>query len=204
MIQKLHLIRHADTEGTKKRWYYGASDIPLLPEGIQRTQAYRAEGIYPAPATEEYYTTGKGRTEETFQIIYPGRAHKVIKALRERNFGDFERHTHDELMEDPRYRDWLDRHDADAPPPRGESTNAMIKRIEEGVRVLLAAQAAYIKAREGAPAESVVICHGGTIALLIAHAKGVVDTEFYDWIPAPGRGYTLVYEDGRLVDQIPI
>lgn len=204
MIQKLHLIRHGDTEGTRRRCYYGATDIPLLPEGIAQAERYRDKGIYPAPETEEYYTTGKGRTEQTFRIIYGARPHKVIKALRERNFGVFEMHNHEELMDDPRYRYWLDNYSPDLAPPEGESANAMIARIEGGVRELLAAQAAYCGTHPEAPAESVVVCHGGTIALLIAHAKGVADSKFHSWIPDPGRGYTLIYEDGVLADQEPI
>ncbi|MCR5134289.1 MAG: histidine phosphatase family protein [Clostridiales bacterium] len=204
MIQKVHLIRHGDTEGTKRRCYYGATDIPLLPEGIAQTERYRDEGIYPAPDTEEYYTTGKGRTEQTFRIIYGNRPHKVVKALRERNFGAFEMKNHEELMSDPRYRDWLDHYSADNPPPGGESANEMIARIESGIREVLDAQRVYLAAHPDAPAESVVICHGGTIALLISNAKGVADSQFHEWIPAPARGYTLVYEDGKLVDYLPI
>ena len=30
---KLTLIRHGITEGNARRLYYGAADIPLLPEG---------------------------------------------------------------------------------------------------------------------------------------------------------------------------
>ena len=204
MIQKLHLIRHGDTEGTKRRCYYGATDIPLLPEGIRETEKYRDEGIYPAPDTEEYCPTGKGRTRQTFEIIYGDRPYKVIKALRERNFGVFEMHNHEELMEDERYRYWLDNYSPDLAPPGGESANEMIARIEAGVQVLLEAQRAYLAAHPDAPAESVVVCHGGTIALLIANAKGVADSKFHEWIPKPCRGYTLVYEDGRMIDQIEI
>ena len=65
-------------------------------------------------------------------------------------------------------------------------------------------QLAYLESHPDAPAESVVVCHGGTIALLIANAKGVADSKFHAWIPEPARGYTLVYEDGVLIDEIPI
>ena len=204
MIQKVHLIRHGDTEGTKRRCYYGATDIPLLPEGIAQTERCRDEGIYPEPDTEEYYTTGKGRTEQTFRIIYGSRPHKIVKELRERNFGAFEMKNHEELMSDPRYRYWLDNYSPDLAPPGGESANAMIARIEKGIQEVLAAQRVYLASHPDAPAESVVVCHGGTIALLISNAKGVADNKFHAWIPEPARGYTLVYEDGVLIDEVPI
>ena len=91
-----------------------------------------------------------------------------------------------------------------SPPPGGESANEMIARIEGGIREVPAAQRAYLEEHPDAPAESVVICHGGTIALLISNAKGVADNKFHAWIPEPARGYTLVYEDGVLIDEAPI
>ena len=40
---KLTLIRHGLTEGNIRRLYYGAMDLPLLPDGIEALHALRDE-----------------------------------------------------------------------------------------------------------------------------------------------------------------
>lgn len=201
MKQKLHLIRHGITIGNIKDLYYGVTDIPLLAAGMEQAERNREAGIYPEPDTEEYYTTGFLRTEQTFSIIYGERKHKVIRKLRERDWGEYEMHSHDELMKEADYRAWVDSYGPDKRPPGGESANEMTARLEEGVSKLLAAQLEFIEKHPDAPAESVVICHGGPIALLIANAKGVPDSRFHRWLPEPGRGYTLIYENGKLIGE---
>ena len=41
---KLTLIRHGLTEGNIRRLYYGAMDLPLLPDGIEALHALRDGG----------------------------------------------------------------------------------------------------------------------------------------------------------------
>ena len=35
MESKILLLRHGITEGNKNKWFYGKTDLPLLPEGIE-------------------------------------------------------------------------------------------------------------------------------------------------------------------------
>ena len=58
---KLTLIRHGLTEGNIRRLYYGAMDLPLLPDGIEALHALRDGGGY--PEAEQYFTSGMTRTE---------------------------------------------------------------------------------------------------------------------------------------------
>ena len=51
---KLTLIRHGLTEGNIRRLYYGAMDLPLLPDGIEALHALRDGGGY--PEAERYFT----------------------------------------------------------------------------------------------------------------------------------------------------
>lgn len=53
---KLTLIRHGLTEGNIRRLYYGAMDLPLLPDGIEALHALRDGGGY--PEAERYFTSG--------------------------------------------------------------------------------------------------------------------------------------------------
>ena len=59
---KLTLIRHGLTEGNIRRLYYGAMDLPLLPDGIEALHALRDGGGY--PEAERYFTSGMTRTEQ--------------------------------------------------------------------------------------------------------------------------------------------
>ena len=64
---KLTLIRHGLTEGNIRRLYYGAMDLPLLPDGIEALHALRDGGGY--PEAEQYFTSGMTRTEQTFAAL---------------------------------------------------------------------------------------------------------------------------------------
>ena len=68
---KLTLIRHGLTEGNIRRLYYGAMDLPLLPDGIEALHALRDGGGY--PEAEQYFTSGMTRTEQTFAALYGDR-----------------------------------------------------------------------------------------------------------------------------------
>ena len=46
-MKTLVLIRHGLTEGNVRRWYYGALDIPLCPEGEAALRKAAAAGLYP-------------------------------------------------------------------------------------------------------------------------------------------------------------
>ena len=101
-MKKIHFIRHGITEGNLKRWHYGWADIPLAPEGMEKLKRLREENIYPRPEKATYYTSGMLRAEQTFEIIYGKREHKVAEKMKEMNFGEFEKKTYEELKEDPR------------------------------------------------------------------------------------------------------
>lgn len=58
---KLTLLRHAQTEGSLRNLYYGAADIPALPESL--AELHRRAGDY--PTAQRYYTSGMLRTEQT-------------------------------------------------------------------------------------------------------------------------------------------
>ena len=43
MESRIILIRHGITEGNKKRWFYGAADIPLSQEGREELIEQKAD-----------------------------------------------------------------------------------------------------------------------------------------------------------------
>ena len=59
----LTLIRHGQTEGSINDLYYGAADIPVLPESLAELHENAAR----YPTAPRYFTSGMLRTERPTQ-----------------------------------------------------------------------------------------------------------------------------------------
>ena len=177
---KLTLIRHGLTEGNIRRLYYGAMDLPLLPEGIEALHALRDGGGY--PEAEQYFTSGMTRTEQTFAILFGERPHEIVRDLREIDFGHFEMRNYEELKDDPEFGRWLaDSHHQK--PPEGESGEEFLIRIQAAV----AAMIDYMAQNE--IFEAAVVTHGGVIATLMS-TLGLPRQPLQFWKTSGGRGFT--------------
>ena len=89
MESKILIIRHGITEGNKKKWFYGATDIGLCEEGVSELIEQRNSGFYPdIPEGAQFFTTGMKRTEETLEILFGDVEHGRITDMKEMNFGD--------------------------------------------------------------------------------------------------------------------
>ena len=185
-MKKIHFIRHGITEGNLKRWHYGWADIPLAPEGMEKLKRLREENIYPRPEKATYYTSGMLRAEQTFEIIYGKREHKVAEKMKEMNFGEFEKKTYEELKEDSRYIEWMKDMTGAVSMPGGESKNGFFLRIMEGLKELTDGMS------DGD--ELICVCHGGVIACVMMDLFGSEMKEFPTWIPEPGRGYSVILD----------
>ena len=60
----LTMVRHAQTEGSRRELYYGAADIPALPESLAELH----ENANRYPTAPRYYTSGLLRTEQNRQL----------------------------------------------------------------------------------------------------------------------------------------
>ena len=100
---RLTLLRHGETEANRRRLYYGATDLPLLPESV-RALRERADS---APAASRYYTSGMSRAEQTLEAIFGPVPHEILPGLREMNFGAFEMQSYEQLKDDPAYQAWI-------------------------------------------------------------------------------------------------
>lgn len=185
-MKKIHFIRHGITEGNLKRWHYGWADIPLAPEGMEKLERLREENIYPRPEKVNYYTSGMLRAEQTFEIIYGKREHKIAEKMKEMNFGEFEKKTYEELKDDPRYTEWMKDLTGTVSMPEGESKIGFFERVMEGFKELAESM------KEGE--EIVCVCHGGVIACVMMDLFGSEMKEFPTWIPEPGRGYSVTLD----------
>ncbi|MEE0514387.1 MAG: histidine phosphatase family protein [Emergencia sp.] len=200
MNSRIYFIRHGITEGNQRKWFYGAADIPLAQEGFCELESLTARGIYPElPEDADCYTTGLLRTEQTFELIFGNRQRKVIEALQEMRFGKYECHSYEELEGDPEFSAWCWDRSGDAPLSGGETRNAFSARIGEGLKELLG----YHRLKElahrhdGKDAVSVIVCHGGVISAVMQEMFPGEKGNMWDWMPQPGFGYCVEFEDGE-------
>lgn len=169
---KLYLLRHGQTEGSLRNLYYGAANIPVLPESLEELHAAAQRGLY--PKAQRYYTSGLLRTEQTLAAIYGDVPHTQLPGLREMDFGDFEMHSYEELKDWPSYQKWIE--DVEHNPcPNGESAPLVLARNIEAIAPVLAADE-----------DAVCVAHGGVISGLLMTWFGGIR---YDYLVRPGTGF---------------
>ena len=172
---KLTLLRHGETDGSRRDLYYGAADIPALPESL----AALHENAAAYPRAKRYYTSGLLRTEQTLQALYGDVPHVQLPGLREMNFGDFEMKSYQELKDTAAYQAWIT--DVEHNPcPHGESAPQVLRRS-------LAAIAPVVQRPDDA--------EGVTAGLMMAWFGG----GRYDYSVKPGTGFTVTFRDGKPV-----
>jgi alpha-ribazole phosphatase len=155
----LQLVRHGKTDAVTQMIYCGKTDLPLNQEGIDELQEKIARGIY-LPA-ERYYTSGLKRAEETLLLIAPDVSYKIIPELQEYNFGIFELHRHEDLMQTEEYRTWIEDTTGDYMVPQGESLNGFHERVDHGFALL------FEDILQNGAKSVLVTSHGGVIARFI-------------------------------------
>lgn len=197
----LHFIRHGTTEGNLKRWYYGHTDLPLLEEGKELLASLKKDNIYPIVHEADFYTSGLIRTEETFSIIFGEKEHGILEDFKEMYFGDYEKHSYEELKDIPEYQTWISDKTGNMAPPKGESPQVFRARVARGLKQLMGLHKLkeFSVRHAGKEAHSVVVCHGGVISAVMAEIFPEEDKHFFAWIPEPGHGYTIKIEEGRPV-----
>ena len=167
MESKIFFIRHGITVGNLNSWYYGATDLPLAQEGIDKVTRMAEAGCYPRFAEDAgYYTTGLIRTEHTLELVVGPREHRQIPKLQEMRFGEYECKGFEELKDDPVFLEWGYDKTGEVALPGAETLNQFKSRIEEGLDELIGYHRLTELAHrhDGKPAHSVMFCHGGVIS----------------------------------------
>ena len=168
----IYLIRHGRTEANENWLYCGSTDLGLSEKG-------RAElaGIHYEIPNARFLTSGMKRTNETLRILFGDVPYEVDSRFREVDFGIFEMRSYYEIQEDPDYQAWLAGDNEANIPPKGESGLQMKQRVLE----------AFAELQDN----TVLICHGGVIAAIMAHLFPEEGKSRYDWQPSNGKGYRL-------------
>ncbi|MDQ6597400.1 histidine phosphatase family protein [Bacillus salipaludis] len=168
------LFRHGLTEANKRKAYLGWTDSPICIGEIK----VPVKSVY-----DGYFSSDLKRCIETAKIFFPNTNPKLLKELREINFGAWDGKTYDELKEDSRYQKWLS-DPFQYYPPDGESFQQFQKRIQAGWRQMV--DEILLKDLQSC----VVITHGGVIRQLLTK-YAPEKKEFWEWQSPHHRGFEL-------------
>ena len=177
---KLILLRHGVTEANEKRLYCGATDPGLSDAGKEALLRQKGEIAYPDVTGMRVVTSGMKRCEETLQILYGDVTHETDDAFREMDFGAFEMHSYEELKSDASYLAWITGDNEANVAPGGESGDQMTRRVIRGLDRLTAENR-----------DTLLVTHGGVIAVIMAHLFPAERKNRYEWQPVPGGGYLI-------------
>ncbi len=179
MNYRLMLIRHGKTVLANKGVYYGFTDVALSEEGINELISNNKTGLY--PDADLYFTSGLSRANNTLNIIKGNVNYSVVESLKEYNFGDFELHTHDELINNQAYIAWMEDETGKVCCVNGESRYEFVNRMDSGIKQLFDAAAK-------SNAHSILtITHGGIISNFIMNYCDKSLT-YYEAMPECGHG----------------
>lgn len=187
MKTRLLLIRHGETDWTKRRRYCGSNDIPLNSRG--RNQARRLGKKLAAEAIDAVYCSDLSRASGFARIALKGRKIKPHRGLREMNFGIFEGLTHAALNKKykEQYSSWL-KDFKRYTPPGAEKFSAFQKRVKKTFREIIAQNRGKTCA---------IVSHGGPLMVLFTQAQK--KKTHWKFLPATGN-LSVIEITGRKMD----
>lgn len=128
---ELVLIRHGHTQWNKERRYLGSTDLPMLPEELDKLAELKT---HPALGGQFWrvYCSDLRRCRETLGAIAPRLVQQAAydSRLRELDFGAWEGCTYEQLKDNGHYRSWIDQPESVA-PPEGEAWKEFEARVED-------------------------------------------------------------------------
>lgn len=176
----IHLIRNMPCEGNLEGRYIGRTESPLAEGAI--TELLARKRRHPYPRAEGFFAAPHTRCVDTLRLLYPRAQPEVVLPLAECDFGDWEGKTARELEHEPGFSQWMAGGGATA-PPNGESGAVFAQRVCAGFEMLVQ----NILAR--GVTENVLVASAGALTTILA-AYGLPKADPYDWMCAPGCGYS--------------
>lgn len=177
----IFFIRHGATAGNLEKRYIGSTDEPLSPVGAAEIAARCAAGAY--PDADVLYVSPMRRCVETAALIYPDKTPISVPAMRECDFGQYERKNYAELTEDAPYLDWV-ASGGTLPFPGGEDTAAFKARCAAAFEEIISCHTADVRLA--------FAVHGGTIMSILE--KWEARHSYFDWQCRNGGGYRAQWD----------
>jgi alpha-ribazole phosphatase/probable phosphoglycerate mutase len=191
---RIYLIRHGQVENFESGAYNGQIDVPITETGRQQMMSVLER--LQDQEVRAVYCSDLRRTVEGAEIIAGGLQvpYTALPGIRERNFGDWEGLTYDEIGNDyPELFDFWRKDVTEVRPPGGgENSFDLAERVMETYLPLL---------EKHAGETIVVVAHGGVNRIILAHAMRLeirymfrVDQRFgcLNWIDYYSDGFAHV------------
>jgi len=177
---RLYLIRHGKTAANEQHLYCGSTDLPLSEKGREELKLRSWDEIPDA----RFVISGMLRTKQTLALLFGEVPYEVEERFREMDFGVFEMHSYEMLKDRDDYQTWISGENEANVCPGGESGEQMKQRVLDGFNELL-----------GRGEDTVLVAHGGTIAVIMEALFPEEQKNRYEWQPKPGCGYLI--ENGK-------
>jgi len=169
MTIKLILIRHGESEGNARRKFSGFQNVNLTEKGIKQAErlAFRLSKV----SVDEVYCSDLKRARDTAEIIFKDRGLQIITNpnFREINFGAWEGYTFEEIMaqygKNTEIKLWMSKLQEEINIPGGESFLDFNQRVMSELNKILEKNR-----KEGTDRTISLICHGGTIRIILCNA----------------------------------
>lgn len=184
---RIFLVRHGQTAANASGLFYGSTDIPLTPLGIE--QSTRVAGLLAEISFSQVLSSQLTRAQQTAELIVPITG--FDPRLNEMDFGRWEmRHFSDIAEEEPEaWQRWIDDWQ-NATPTGGEPFTHFAERVKAVAEEL---------ALRREPGDMLIVAHQGVLSLLLAHWLRM-PTESLWHFPFKQDAYTMVENrDGFMV-----
>ncbi|MCK5578014.1 MAG: histidine phosphatase family protein [Planctomycetes bacterium] len=181
---KLYLIRHGETKFNQQHRYCGITNPPLTTRG--KKQVHQLVRRLKKIKIDLVYTSPLRRAIQTSQIIFKNKKTRQIPALREINFGLWEKLTYDEVTKKypRRLNEWI-QDPWQTSPNKGESLVRFQKRILSCLRKKIIPQ--YKKGIKNIA----LVSHGGVIKIIWLAFHKHDPKNFWSFHPKLGTYYLI-------------
>jgi probable phosphoglycerate mutase len=184
---RIVVVRHGETHWNVASRIQGHADSPLTEAGVAQAGAIAAR--LASERFDRLVSSDLGRALATARAIAARTGNEIVAdaRLRERNYGVAEGLTYGEIgVHYPEVFSRVRDTDPDYVVPGGESRRQLFERVRDAFESL---------ARDAAGERLVVVCHGGVLAALYRHVRGI-PVGAAQPIPIPNASYNALVFDG--------
>ena len=194
---RIYLIRHGETLLNKRKCYYGVTDIALNERG--KRQALRLSSFFRDIEFDHVIVSPLSRAVQTAELALQGQAPliRTDDRLKEQDFGIFEGHNHQEIMENfPEEYDAWNRNFSDYRIPGGESFRDVRERVDDFIKDLLPMEGTILLA-----------AHKGSLGHFMASLLGLPLNGYWNFVFDQDSYSCVDIEDGfaiiRCLNRMP-
>ncbi|WP_294351190.1 histidine phosphatase family protein [uncultured Clostridium sp.] len=187
-MTEIYLTRHGQTLWNLEKRLQGQGDSPLTDKGIKGAKLLgkRLEEI----KLDVIYTSPIKRALETAKLIKGERNITLIeeKGLMEINFGDYEGHTEEEMLEIGKGQEIskIFNGEMDVVPPKGESLRMVYSRVKDTLDEILSREKGK---------KILIVTHGTTLKTIVSYFRE--DNEIYHEIMGQATLTKVIEKDGK-------